>query len=308
MNHYNCIYMYVNKINKKKYIGQAKNFNRRHWEHIHYANNICNDIGRYNLPIHCAIRKYSIENFEIIILKENLKTQCLLNLYECYYIKKHNTLAKNKNGYNLADGGHNGWCMAGKTEEEINEWKKKLSEKLSGENNPMYGKPCSEEKRKNISKSKIGSIPWNKGIETPDIIRQKISNTKSYSGRKIRQYDLNGNLMKIWNNTREVEEYLKISKGNISRACNGKLKSVKNSIWIYDDEFNEKILIEKIKNTEKETKKKICQYDLDGNLIKIWDSITEASKLLNINRCSISDCCRGKTKKVKCFIFKYLEE
>lgn len=28
-NHFNCIYMYVNKINEKKYIGQTNNFNRR---------------------------------------------------------------------------------------------------------------------------------------------------------------------------------------------------------------------------------------------------------------------------------------
>ena len=30
MNHYNCIYLYINKINNKKYIGQAKDFNKRH--------------------------------------------------------------------------------------------------------------------------------------------------------------------------------------------------------------------------------------------------------------------------------------
>ncbi len=27
-NHYNCIYMYINKINGHKYVGQAKNFNK----------------------------------------------------------------------------------------------------------------------------------------------------------------------------------------------------------------------------------------------------------------------------------------
>ena len=27
-NHYNCIYMYINKINGHKYVGQVINFNR----------------------------------------------------------------------------------------------------------------------------------------------------------------------------------------------------------------------------------------------------------------------------------------
>ena len=29
MNHYNCVYMYVNTINNKTYVGQAKDFNKR---------------------------------------------------------------------------------------------------------------------------------------------------------------------------------------------------------------------------------------------------------------------------------------
>ena len=33
-NHYNCIYMYINKINERKYVGQAKDFNKRHMTHM----------------------------------------------------------------------------------------------------------------------------------------------------------------------------------------------------------------------------------------------------------------------------------
>ena len=108
-NHYNCIYMYVNKINGKKYIGKAKDFNNRKSSHIYTSKNKNN--RAYNCPIHKAIRKYGIENFDIIIIKENLKTQCLLDLYECYYIKKYNTL--DRNNYNASDGGNGGNPYAG---------------------------------------------------------------------------------------------------------------------------------------------------------------------------------------------------
>lgn len=39
------------------------------------------------------------------------------------------------------------------------------------------------------------------------------------------------------------------------------------------------------------TSKKVKQYDKNKNLIKIWDSVSEASKTLNINNTSISRCC-----------------
>ena len=151
-NHFNCIYCYVNKFNNKKYIGQAKNFNKRHRKHISNSYNK-NYIYEYNFPFHRAIRKYGVENFEIIILKENLPTQCLLNFYECYYINKFNTLTKSKQGYNVSSGGSNGNNFVGKSEEEMNIFRKKVSE-----NNAKYwsGKQHSKETKQKMSKIKTG--------------------------------------------------------------------------------------------------------------------------------------------------------
>lgn len=49
----------------------------------------------------------------------------------------------------------------------------------------------------------------------------------------------------------------------------------------------------------------IYQYDLNGNLIKEWLTITDASKELNIFRQSISDCLNGRNKTSGGFIWKY---
>jgi hypothetical protein len=53
---------------------------------------------------------------------------------------------------------------------------------------------------------------------------------------------------------------------------------------------------------------KISQLTKDGKFIKNWDSLTDASKALNINKSSISNCIRNKPKHKSCggFIWKKL--
>ena len=65
-----CIYMAVNKINGKRYIGKSVNFQARYKKHK-YAK-------YYNTYFHNAIRKYEFENFEWSILEENLPINLLI--------------------------------------------------------------------------------------------------------------------------------------------------------------------------------------------------------------------------------------
>ena len=70
------------------------------------------------------------------------------------------------------------------------------------------------------------------------------------------------------------------------------------------------------KNHTKETKQsisekqkiKIVQYDLNGNLIKVWNGIIDVEEELGINNGNISECCRGKRKSAGGFIWKYYEK
>ena len=50
------------------------------------------------------------------------------------------------------------------------------------------------------------------------------------------------------------------------------------------------------------------QYDMNGNLIKKWESKIEASKELNIDAGSISKCCNGERKQAGGYIWKYKVE
>ena len=53
--------------------------------------------------------------------------------------------------------------------------------------------------------------------------------------------------------------------------------------------------------------KKVAQYDLDGNLIKVWDSIREIKRCLGYDNGTISKFCRNKVSWKHCygFIWKY---
>lgn len=215
-NHYNCIYLYINKINNKKYVGQTNNFYRRHKNHTNINNN--------KYPIDRALNKYGEENFEIIILKENLETQCLLNLWEMYYINKYECLSKN--GYNISSGGNNGNPLAGKSEEEILKINKKKS-------NALIGKKKSEKHKENIRKSKIGNQNAKGRITTSEWIEKQ---RKSQHTKKVYQYNLDNILIKVWESAHEIQRELGFSQSKISECCRKKRKTAYKFIWKFEND------------------------------------------------------------------------
>lgn len=93
------IYKFTNKINGKVYVGQAVDTNRRIKDHFYKAHNKAGQ--DYNAPLHCAIRKYGDDAFEIEIIKECSVDE--LDLYEVQFIEKYNCISPN--GYNIMKGG-----------------------------------------------------------------------------------------------------------------------------------------------------------------------------------------------------------
>ena len=59
------------------------------------------------------------------------------------------------------------------------------------------------------------------------------------------------------------------------------------------------------KRISKNGSKPVNQYDLDGNFIKRWNSLSEISKELNITSGNISMCCTGKYKTTHGYKWKY---
>lgn len=129
------------------------------------------------------------------------------------------------------------------------------------------------------------------------------------------QYSLNGNYIKTWESATDIERELGYNHSNISACCNGRMKTYKGYIWKYESnniEYIENIDGYLKRKTLKEIKKyhkKVAQYDLSDNFIKLWDSALDANKYYAANEKSthIQACCRGDKKSAYGFIWKYVD-
>ena len=74
--------------------------------------------------------------------------------------------------------------------------------------------------------------------------------------------------------------------------------SQKNRVYTAEEKEKAATLVREIFN------KKVLQYDLDGNFIKEWESITIAGEYLKISRTSISDCWNRNKKSCQGYIWK----
>lgn len=129
--HSSGIYMIINKINHIKYIGQAKDIYKRIKSH-HLSDYKNPKNSSYNTKFYQALRKYSIDNFDIIIL--TLCPENKLDELEIEYIAKFDTY---KHGYNSTPGGQNWSNNIHSKETELKRQKtREQNQSLKSENHP----------------------------------------------------------------------------------------------------------------------------------------------------------------------------
>ena len=117
------------------------------------------------------------------------------------------------------------------------------------------------------------------------------------------QYNLQGELINTYPSLKEASEITKITSSQLSQAHSGKRKTVGGYMWRFTKTIEEKI--EPI--IDYKGVKKVKQLDINGELIKIWDSVSDAWRALGINRSHIAEVCRGGRDTAGGFIWEYIE-
>lgn len=329
---YGFIYITTNMVNGKKYIGQKKLDSK--WK---------NYLGS-GKAFKRAIKKYGGENFHRDIVAIAYSKEELDNL-EIEFIELHNAV-KSEDYYNIKTGGGSGNPYAGKTEEEIEGIKKKLSEIQLGEKHHQATKVICTTTGRVFDYIKQGAEfygCWHTGIT--QCCRGKRKSNGSFNGKPLKWmyysdyvnlteeerekvlFDFSGtnNFKKVicittgivFDSIKEACKYYEIKNNSgIIRNCKkesrycGKLTDGTKLVWRYYEDYLKMSKEEAGQAIEKrnETVKPKSKKVICITTGKIFNTFKEAGEFYNCNPGNIGMCCKGKRKLCGNLKWAYYDE
>lgn len=254
------IYKITNTINNKVYIGQTTQTVETRWKQ-HQRSSLTKKYALYY-----AMRKYGIDNFKIETLEQCDNKE--LDEKEIEWIAFYNSY---RDGYNMTLGG------SGKSNYDYEAIYQMWQE----------GKDVFEIHEKvGCRRERIYEILLSYNVKQEDIDKYR----RKRERKNILQYSQNGILINEYYTLEDASQKINSYIGNIERACR-QGGTAKGFFWKYAT--NEKDITDIIQDYyERKSKlntKSVCQIDFEGNIIKIWPSLTSASEyfgcsLQNIKR------------------------
>ena len=202
--HYGFIYLTIDLKNGKGYIGQHKMYNQKTLDPDYIGSGVI---------ISNIKKKYGLKRFNRQILYF-CESEEELNEMEIYYINYFNAV-ESENFYNIAEGGYKN-PLAGKTIEEMKIISNKISAKVNGEKNAMYGKNSEDYMTKEaiIEKRKNQSIAQKKRFnDKKEREKTSIGVKKHYEDPKEREKQSIANKKRF----EDENEREKLSKAQIKR-------------------------------------------------------------------------------------------
>lgn len=145
------IYIILNKITRKYYVGQSVNIQRRFYQHK-------TKYKTKKTHLYNSMRYYGIDNFDFIVLYECNKEE--MNKYETFYITVFNSF---NDGYNETNGGDSNYIVSDELKIQISKRMKEY------QNRPDV--------KENNSLSHIGKTSWKKNTQMSIDEKNKLSST-----------------------------------------------------------------------------------------------------------------------------------
>lgn len=259
------------------YIGKTILSEERRWQ-LHCNGAYNSNSSDYNCILSKAIRKYGKDNFSVKILEDNI-SEDNLNNREIFWINKYNTYYKdNPKGYNMTRGG---------------------------------------EGQLKFSDSELLQL-WNQGYTLKEI-SSILNGSSHYLGIRLSNLGINKNLFisranekraidTMKNNPKNKEIYLLWKQGltlsEIKTKINCDIHSAAIMLKKIYNISNEEIQYRKNLSNSNSKKKPILQLDKNNNIIKEWNSASEAAKILQLDLSSIRKCVKGIRKTTGGFQWK----
>lgn len=289
------VYIYYRlDTNEPFYIGKGR---KSRWKRLNRENTHFNNIvNKYDVAV--EIIKYNLTEEEAFYWEEEI-IRILVFEYG-YSIEIINNRSIDESQYHLVNATWGGDGTKGmnpyrnKTLDELNYIKCKMSKSRSGEKNHMYGKGYKVSGCKNPFYGKHHS----------DKTKNKISEINKGKGSiKVINIDTG----EIFNSLKDATKKYNISSPTvISDCCKGKYKSVYGYKWMFLEDWNNLTNEEKINKKKEKIGKQQSVINLDTG--EIFHSILEASDKYNINKKSISNNCRGKSKTAGGYRWSYYND
>jgi len=279
--------MHINKINNKKYIGTTMQDVKVRWG--------SNGNGYRDQPtFYKEIKKYGWDNFKHEILYENLNKEDAEKI-ETKLIELYKTRDENY-GYNKCVGGQgskgcklterhkqaisNAQTGRQRTKEQREQVSLHFQEYYKNNPNPNEGKKHSHETIQKIKKSKVDNGNCN----------------------HLYQFDLQGNLIAEYDSALDMSRQTGFDRRNIMASIAKKERSAITPygfIWSMDANIN----LDDYKKPDR--RKPINQYDMNGNFIKTYPSILNASKINNYGESKIINVCKGRSESAYGYKWEY---
>lgn len=299
------IYVHINKINGKIYIGQTGQEDVKDRWDSGWGYKSC-------VAFNNAINKYGWNNFKHVVLIDGLSLE-MANIVEEELIKKYKS-TNSKYGYNIRSGGENS-TLSEESKEKIRqkalgrkaseETKRKIKDHWKKYGHPFQGRHHTEETKQKIAIANTGRPKSKKELE--DAHYRVLGELNPFYGKhhtdetKKVLSDLAKERYLSEDNPFYGKHHTNESKKKMSEAHK---KIPKEKHGRYGKKNSESM----IRAVQEAHYKEVIQYDLQYKEIARYKSVTEAAEVIGCSRSAISKCCTRVNKTCQGYIFLYVDD